>query len=66
MPPTAARPLPDLGQQLGWQLSWEHTTVLGEQACGECGHDIVPISRKDAEHLATCLAIRSWTPGECR
>jgi hypothetical protein len=53
---------PDLGQQLGWSLCWEHTTALAEQARGECGYDIVPVSREDAEQLAASLALRYWTP----
>ena len=53
---------PDLGQQLGWSLSWEHTTVLAEDARGELGTDIVAISRDDAGQLAARLAIRYWTP----
>lgn len=40
---------PDLGQQLTWQLSWEHTTLLAEDARGEATADIVPVSRDHAE-----------------
>jgi hypothetical protein len=53
---------PDLGQQLTWQLSWEHTTLLVEDARGEATADIVPVSRRDAEQTATDLALRYWTP----
>jgi hypothetical protein len=53
---------PDLGQQLGWSLSWEHTTVLAEEARGECGYDVVPVSRDDAGQLAASLALRYWPP----
>jgi hypothetical protein len=54
---------PDLGQQLTWQLSWEHTTLLVEDARGEATADIVPVSRRGAEQAAADLALRYWTPG---
>jgi hypothetical protein len=53
---------PDLGEQLAWRLSWEHTTVLVEEAHGECGHDVTQISRDEAERLAASLARRYWPP----
>jgi len=57
---------PDLGEQLGWRLSWEHTTVLAEEARGECGNDVTPISRDEAERLAASLARRYWPPDAAR
>ena len=53
---------PDLGQQLTWQLSWEHTTLLAEDARGEAIADLVPVSRDRAEQIAADLALRYWTP----
>jgi hypothetical protein len=53
---------PDLGQQLTWQLSWEHTTLLAEDARGEGTSDVVPVSRDHAEQIAAGLAVRYWTP----
>jgi len=49
---------PDLGEQLAWRLSSEHTTVLAEEARGECGHDVTQISRDEAERIAASLAAR--------
>jgi hypothetical protein len=51
---------PDLGQQLTWQLSWEHTTLLAEEARGEATSDITPVSRDHAEQIAAGLALRCW------
>lgn len=53
---------PDLGQQLSWQLSWEHTTLLAEDARSEGTSDVVPVSRDDAERIAAGLAVRYWPP----
>jgi len=53
---------PDLGEQLGWRLSWEHTTVLAEEARGECDHDLTQIGQGDAERIAASLAGRYWPP----
>jgi hypothetical protein len=36
--------------------------VLAEQARGECGYEVVAVSRDDAEQFAARLAIRYWTP----
>jgi hypothetical protein len=53
---------PDIGQQLAWRLNWEHTTVLAEDARGELGTDIVPVSQQEAERIAASLAHRYWPP----
>lgn len=53
---------PDLGQQLTWQLSWEHTTLLAEDAHGEATSDTTPVSRDHAEQIAAGLALRCWPP----
>lgn len=38
--------LPDIGQQLNWQLSWEHTTLLTEDAQGDPPTPHMPVERK--------------------
>jgi hypothetical protein len=53
---------PDLGQQLGWSLSWEHTTVLAEERRDGSSYHVVAITRDDAKQLAASLAMRYWTP----
>jgi hypothetical protein len=53
---------PDIGQQLAWQLCWEHTTLLTEDARGEGTAHIVQIDRDDAERILTSLAARYWPP----
>jgi hypothetical protein len=53
---------PDLGQQLTWQLSWEHTTLLAEDTRGEAIADIIPVSRDHAEQISADLALHYWTP----
>jgi hypothetical protein len=55
-------PFPDIGQQLAWRLSWEHTTLLIEDARGETTAHLVAISRHDAEGIAASLATRYWPP----
>jgi hypothetical protein len=51
---------PDIGQQLGWQLYWEHTTLLSEDARGGGTADIVQIGRDEAERIAASLAAEYW------
>ena len=53
---------PDIGQQMVWQLNWEHTTLLVEDARGNCGDEIVQVSRGDAEQIMARLAHRYWPP----
>jgi hypothetical protein len=53
---------PDIGQQLAWPLNWEHTTLLAEDARGELGADIVPVSQQKAERIAARLAHKYWPP----
>jgi hypothetical protein len=36
--------------------------VLAEEARGECGHDVTPIGRDEAERIAASLAGRYWPP----
>ena len=55
-------PFPDLGQQRAWRLSWEHTTLLAEDARGELGTHIAAISQQEAERIAASLATRYWPP----
>jgi hypothetical protein len=54
---------PDIGQMMIWQLYWEHTPMLVDDARGNCDDDIVAISRHDAEQITTGLARRYWPPG---
>jgi hypothetical protein len=56
------RQFPDIGQQLGWQLYWEHTTLLTEDARGGGTAHIVQIDRSDAERIAAGLAAHYWLP----
>ena len=50
--------IPDLGQQMTWQLCWEHTTKLAEEAHGGADEDITEISRAEAEQIMARLAAR--------
>jgi hypothetical protein len=53
---------PDLGQELTWQLSWQHTTMLIDDRRGNCVWDITQISRDQAGQTAAELAARWWPP----
>jgi hypothetical protein len=53
---------PDIGQMMIWQLCWEHTPMLVDDARGNCDDDIVAISRHDAEQITAGLARRYWPP----
>ncbi len=53
---------PDIGEELGWRLSWEHTTLLTEDARGECTYDIGEINRDRAEQIMASLTHRYWPP----
>lgn len=52
----------DIGQQLAWRLSWEHTTLLAEDARGDATAHIVPVTQQEAERIAARLATRYWPP----
>jgi hypothetical protein len=54
--------IPDLGQQMTWQLCWEHTAKLAEEAHGGADEDITQISRVEAEQIIARLAGRHWPP----
>lgn len=58
--------IPDLGQQMTWQLCWEHTTKLAEDAHGGADAGIVEISRAEAEQIMAGLAARHWPPEAAR
>jgi hypothetical protein len=45
---------PDLGQQ----LTWQHTTALAEEACGECGQDITQIGQGECELVIRGSSVR--------
>jgi hypothetical protein len=51
---------PDLGQQMTWQLWWEHTAMLVEEARASCGYDLTTISRDQAESITAGLAAPHW------
>lgn len=53
---------PDIGQMMIWQLYWEHTPMLVDDARGNCSDDIRTISRDDAAQLTARLAHRYWPP----
>ena len=53
---------PDIGQMMIWQLYWEHTPMLVDDARGNSSDDIAAISRHDAEHITAGLARRYWPP----
>jgi hypothetical protein len=55
-------PFPDIGQQLAWRLSWEHTTLLTEDARGAATAHLVAVSRDDVEGIAASLASHYWPP----
>lgn len=57
---------PDLGQELTWQLSWQHTTMLIDDRRGNCSWDITEISRDQAGQTAAELAARWWPPDAAR
>jgi len=51
-----------IGQQLVWRMSWEHTTLLAEDAHGQATADIVAVSQQEAERIAASLATQYWPP----
>lgn len=57
---------PDIGQQMIWQLWWEHTTMLIDDRRGNCVWDITEISRAEAEQITAGLAARNWPPDAAR
>ena len=57
---------PDTGQQMTWQLWWEHTAKLVEEAHGGADEDIAEISRDQAEQITARLAARNWSPDAAR
>jgi hypothetical protein len=57
---------PDRGQQMTWQLCWEHTSMLVEEAHGGADEDIAEISRAEAEQIMAGLAARHWPPQAAR
>ena len=57
---------PDTGQQMTWQLRWEHTAMLVEEAHGGADADIAEISRGEAEQITAGLAAGYWPPDAAR
>jgi len=58
--------IPDLGQQMTWQLCWEHATKLAEEAHGDADADIAEISQAEAKQIMAGLAARNWPPQAAR
>jgi len=58
--------VPDRGQRMTWQLCWEHTSMLAEEAHGGADADIAEISRAEAEQITAGLAARHWPPDAAR
>jgi hypothetical protein len=56
-------PYPDLGQIMTWQLRWEHTPLLVDDARGNATEDITPITRYRAEQVTSRIARQYWPPG---
>jgi hypothetical protein len=56
----------DIGQQLNWQLSWNHTPMLADYRRGNCEWDLAEICRAEAEQIAADLAARYWPPEAAR
>jgi hypothetical protein len=54
----------DLGQAITWELSWQFTSMLVEEAHGGADEDIAEISR--SEQIAAELAARYWLPDAAR
>jgi hypothetical protein len=57
---------PDIGQQMTWQLWWQHTAMLVEEAHGGCDYDLAKISRAETEQIAVALAASYWPPAVAR
>ena len=57
---------PDTGQQMTWQLRWEHTSMLVEEAYGGANEDIAEISHAEAEQIIAALAACNWPPDAAR
>jgi integrase/recombinase XerD len=53
---------PDRGQAITWELSWQFTSMLVEEAHGGADEDIAEIGRPEAEQIAAGLAARYWPP----
>ena len=53
---------PDIGEEMTWRLNWEHTTLLTDDARGQCTYDIAGIGRDRAEQIMAVLAHRYWPP----
>jgi hypothetical protein len=55
-------PYPDLGQIMTWQLRWEHTPLLADDARGNAIEDITPITLHRAEQITSRIARQYWPP----
>lgn len=52
----------DIGEEMTWRLSWEHTTLLTEDTRGDGIHHIAEISRGRAEQIMADIASHYWPP----
>ncbi|HEX9354096.1 MAG TPA: hypothetical protein VF933_09820 [Streptosporangiaceae bacterium] len=55
-------PYPDAGQVMTWELRWEHTPLLVDDARGNATEDIIPITRDRAEQITARIAGQYWPP----
>jgi hypothetical protein len=55
-------PYPDAGQVVTWQLRWEHTALLVDDARGTATEDIILITRHRAEQITGRTARLYWPP----
>ena len=53
---------PGTGQQMTWQLRWEHTSMLVEEAHGGADAEICEIGWAEAEQITAGLAASNWPP----
>jgi hypothetical protein len=57
---------PDRGQAITWELSWQFTSMLVEEAHGGADEDIAEIGRPEAEQIAAGFAASYWPPDAAR
>jgi hypothetical protein len=57
---------PDLGQIITWDLRWQWTPILVQEARDGADCDVTRISRDKAEELITSLARKYWPPEALR
>jgi hypothetical protein len=45
-----------------WELRWEHTPLLVDDARGNATQDITPITRHHAQQITSRIAHQHWPP----